>query len=159
MQCACRQPGRMRHIHIESRCFVTANPCPFPSTRSTLMNYLAVKHVHMTCVAESGMLFLLRGVWMMRESPMLQRRWVKIVPHVIDTLLLASAITFVVWCCLFLFVLVWLLAKELGLIVYILLGAIARKRGRTKRIRIVAFAAAVAVFLYIVRIAFTRQVF
>ena len=48
------------------------------------MSYLAVKHLHITCAALSGMLFLLRGIWMMRASALLQQRWVRIVPHVIE---------------------------------------------------------------------------
>ena len=56
------------------------------------MDYLSLKHVHMGCAAASGALFLLRGAWMLRASPALQQRWVKILPHLIDTALLASAI-------------------------------------------------------------------
>jgi len=124
-----------------------------------LMNsYLAVKQLHMTSVALSGMLFLLRGFWMMRDSPLLRRRWVKVAPHAIDTVLLGSAVTLAVWSSQYPFVQGWLTAKVLALAVYIVLGSIALKRGKTKRIRIAAFAAAAAVFLYIVRVALTRQI-
>lgn len=122
------------------------------------MSYLAVKHLHMSSVALSGMLFLLRGFWMMRDSPMLGRRWVKVVPHVVDTVLLASAVTLAVWSSQYPFAQDWLTAKVLALAVYIALGSVALKRGKTKRVRIAAFAAAAAVFLYIVRVALTRQI-
>jgi uncharacterized membrane protein SirB2 len=56
------------------------------------MDYDSLKITHVSCVAISYALFVVRGVWMMRESEFLQRRWVKIVPHLIDTVLLASAI-------------------------------------------------------------------
>ena len=44
----------------------------------------------------------------------------------------------------------WLTAKVIGLLVYIVLGTIALKRGPTRAIRIGAFFAALAVFAWIV---------
>lgn len=122
------------------------------------MSYLAVKHLHVTFAALSGMLFLLRGFWMLRESPQLQRRWARIAPHIIDTLLLASALVMVVWSGQYPFVQGWLTAKVVALIAYIVLGTIALKRGNTKPVRIGALIAAGLVFAYIVRVALTRQV-
>jgi uncharacterized membrane protein SirB2 len=122
------------------------------------MNYLALKHFHMTCAALSGTLFFVRGIWMLRASPMLQQRWVRIVPHVVDTLLLASALTLVVWSHQYPGAQNWLTAKLLALIVYIGLGTVALKRGRTKGVRTAAFVAALLVFGYIVKVALTRQV-
>ena len=54
--------------------------------------YLALKHLHITAVVLSFGLFALRGLWMLVDSPQRQRRWVRIVPHAIDTVLLASAL-------------------------------------------------------------------
>jgi len=95
------------------------------------MTYLAVKHLHMACAALTGALFLLRGSWMLADSPQLQRRWVRIVPHVIDTVLLASALVMVVWSHQYPFAQNWLTAKLFALIVYIGLGTVALKRGNT----------------------------
>ncbi|TCS38533.1 putative membrane protein SirB2 [Paucimonas lemoignei] len=121
------------------------------------MSYLAVKHLHVTCALLSGMLFLLRGIWMLQDSSLLQRKWVKIVPHVIDTALLGSALVMVFWSGQYPFVQNWLTAKVLVLIAYIVLGTIALKRGKTKQVRIAAFLAALAVFAYILKVALTRQ--
>lgn len=121
------------------------------------MNYLAVKHLHMTCAALSGAFFFVRGIWMLRESSLLQRRWVRIIPHVIDTVLLASAITLAVWSAQYPLAQSWLTAKVIGLILYIVLGTIALKRGKTKTVRATAFVAALAVFGYIVSVAITRH--
>lgn len=93
----------------------------------------------------------------MRGSPLLSARWVKIVPHVIDTLLLASAVTMAVMIRQYPFVAPWITAKVLVLIAYIVLGTIALKRGKTKRVRIAAWIAAQLVFLYIVAVALTRS--
>lgn len=121
------------------------------------MGYLAIKHLHMTCAALSGSLFLVRGIWMLRDSAMLKQRWVRIAPHLIDTILLVSALTMVVWSGQYPFVQNWLTAKVLALIAYILLGTVALKRGKTKGVRTTAFIAALLVFAYIVKVALTRQ--
>ncbi len=121
------------------------------------MNYFAIKHLHMTCVALSGTFFLLRGFWMLRDSPRLQQRWVKIIPHIIDTLLLGSAFVLVWMSGMYPFVQNWLTAKVLGLLLYIVLGTIALKRGKTKSIRVTTFVAALLVFIYIIGVAVTKQ--
>lgn len=121
------------------------------------MSYLALKHFHVTCAVLSGSLFLLRGFWMLLDSPTLQRRWVRTAPHVIDTLLLTSALIMVFWSGQYPFVQNWLTAKVIALLVYIGLGTIALKRGKTKAIRIAAFIGALLVFAYIVGVALTRQ--
>ncbi|WP_342807460.1 SirB2 family protein [Alteromonas sp. M12] len=54
---------------------------------------MMTKHLHLTAVALSIILFILRFVWLQRNSTLLHKKWVKIVPHVIDTLLLVTAIT------------------------------------------------------------------
>ncbi|MGZ3236697.1 MAG: SirB2 family protein [Burkholderiaceae bacterium] len=123
------------------------------------MDYLLLKYFHITCAALSGSFFLLRGIWMLQESAMLQQRWVKVVPHIVDSLLLSSALAMVFWSAQYPFVQNWLTAKIIGLIVYIVLGTIALKRGKTKSVRTGAFIAALAVFAYIVSVAVTKQAF
>jgi uncharacterized membrane protein SirB2 len=122
------------------------------------MDYLAIKHLHMGCAGLSIAMFLLRGTWMLQGSTMLQRRWVKIVPHLVDTVLLGSAVTLAVISQQYPFAQPWLGAKVVALVLYIILGTIALKRGRTLRIRAIAFGAAIATFAYIVMVAVTRQV-
>jgi uncharacterized membrane protein SirB2 len=122
------------------------------------MDYLAIKHLHMGCAGLSIVLFLLRGTWMLQGSSMLQRRWVKIAPHLVDTVLLGSAITLAVISHQYPFAQPWLGAKVVALVLSIILGTIALKRGRTLRTRAIAFAAAIGTFAYIVMVALTRQV-
>lgn len=116
-----------------------------------------LKFTHVAAVTASFSLFFLRGLWMMWAPRKLQLRWVRIVPHVIDTVLLASAIALAVLTAQYPFSQPWLTAKVSGLIFYILLGTIAIKRGRTRRQRIVAWIAALLVFGYIVAVAVTRD--
>jgi uncharacterized membrane protein SirB2 len=121
------------------------------------MSYLDLKTIHVTCVVVSYALFFIRGVWMMRDPALLAQRWVRIVPHVNDTVLLASAIAMLVTIRLNPFSTGWLTAKLLGLIAYIGLGMFALRRGRTKRTRVTAWLAAQAVFFYIVAVALTKS--
>jgi uncharacterized membrane protein SirB2 len=123
------------------------------------MDYLSLKHFHMTCAALSGSLFLLRGAWMLRGSSMLQAKWVRIAPHVVDTLLLASAIGLAAWSRQYPGQQPWLTAKVGALLGYIVLGSIALKRGRSKGQRLAAFAGALALFAYIVLVATTKRTF
>ena len=88
---------------------------------------------------------------------MLSRRWVRVAPHVVDTLLLGSAITMVVISSQFPFAKGWLTAKLIGLVVYILCGTMALKRGRTKVVRIAFFLAALLAYAYIISVALSRN--
>ncbi|QIT55789.1 SirB2 family protein [Aquisalimonas sp. 2447] len=120
--------------------------------------YTLIKHVHQGSAILSVALFILRGIWMMAGSGMLQRAWVRIVPHVIDTVLLVSALLLAWIIAQYPFVHGWVTAKVVGLVIYIALGMIALKRGRTMGIRVVAWVAALMVFAYIMLVAVTKQV-
>ncbi|WP_153131780.1 SirB2 family protein [Dechloromonas hortensis] len=119
--------------------------------------YLALKHLHVTCVVLSGLGFCLRGWWMLRDSPMLQQRLVRVLPHVVDTLLLGSALSMAFLSGQYPFVQGWLTAKLGGLLAYIVLGAMALKRGRTKAIRARYFVLALLAYGYIVSVALSRN--
>jgi uncharacterized membrane protein SirB2 len=122
-----------------------------------MMTYLALKHLHMTCVAMSGFGFLARGVLSLRNSPLLDRRELKIAPHLIDTVLLASAIGLAVLTSQYPIAQNWLTAKVVALIVYILCGMMALRRSLPIATRAFFFVAALAVFLYIVSVALTHH--
>lgn len=121
------------------------------------MSYLAVKYVHVATVIVSYCLFALRGAWMLADSPLLQRRWVRIVPHVNDTVLLGAGIWLATIIGQYPGTAGWLTAKLAALVAYILIGAVAIRRGRTKQVRATAWVAAQLVFLYIVAVALTRD--
>jgi len=101
--------------------------------------------------------FVVRGGMMLAESPVLNARFVRVAPHVVDTVLLASAL----WLAWMLdqvpFVSPWVTAKVIALAAYIALGMVALRRGRTKGLRIAAFAGALATAAYIVAVALTRD--
>ena len=112
--------------------------------------YLPLKLLHLTAVAVSVALFAWRGVLMLAGSARLNARVLRIAPHAVDTLLLASAALLCVAVREYPFVAAWLTAKLLGLIAYIVLGAIALRYGRTRGVRIAALLAALCVIAYII---------
>ncbi len=119
--------------------------------------YLAFKHGHMMFAVISGLFFLVRGCWMLMDSGMLQKKWVKILPHVNDTLLLIFAIVLCVMSQQYPLEQSWLTVKVVALIAYIGLGMVALKRGKTKSIRLVAFAAALLAFVFTFSVARTHD--
>jgi uncharacterized membrane protein SirB2 len=121
------------------------------------MNYFAIKYLHVTCAVLSGSFFMLRGIWMLRNSAMLQQRRVRIAPHIVDTLLLVSALTLAGLSGQYPFVQNWLTAKVIALVAYIFLGAVALKRGKTKQVRTGAFIGALLIFAYIVCVAISKR--
>lgn len=116
-----------------------------------------IKLLHMACALLSVSGFFVRGILMMRESVWLQARVVKIAPHIVDTVLLVSAIILASqwgWAAL---QMPWLLAKIVALLLYIALGTVALRAGRTKAVRVSAWFAALLAFAYIVAIAVTKS--
>jgi len=121
------------------------------------MDFAALKAIHIATAAISYALFFVRGIWILTGSPLLERRWVRVVPHVNDTVLLAAA----VWMTLILHEYpgthAWLSAKLAGLVAYIALGMVALRFGKTWRVRLSAWLAAQLVFAYIVAVALTHD--
>jgi uncharacterized membrane protein SirB2 len=117
------------------------------------MDYATLKSLHLTTIALSLALFVLRGLWMIAESPRLQARWARIVPHLNDTVLLVSGISLAYTLGLSPLEHGWLAAKIVALLAYIMLGTIALKRGKTRGQRIAAWIAALLVFGYMVAVA------
>ncbi|QNI02937.1 SirB2 family protein [Halomonas sp. SH5A2] len=121
-------------------------------------HYWILKHLHITAAYATLAFFILRAYWSVQERPVLQAPWVKVVPHMIDTALLALGVTLAVtlnfWP-----LPGWLSAKIAALVIYILLGTVAIKRGKTRRIRACAAVAAVIVFIYILAVATHRTPF
>ena len=118
--------------------------------------YLGVRDLHVTAVALSITLFVVRAAWRQRSPGRLQQRWVRIVPHVIDTVLLLSG-AWLAWQLGAEGVRGWLPAKLVGLVLYVVLGSIALKRGRTRGVRLAAAAAAIVTFAYMASVALTKS--
>jgi uncharacterized membrane protein SirB2 len=121
------------------------------------MSILLLKTIHICCAAASYLLFFLRGIWKLNGSAIMSRRWTRIVPHVVDTLLIVSAIALAVSIRQYPFVNAWLSAKVIALLLYIGLGFVALKYGRSKTVRLSAWISAQLVFAYIVLVAINHN--
>jgi uncharacterized membrane protein SirB2 len=123
------------------------------------LEHATLKLAHQVCALLSITGFTVRGGLMLAGSSLLRRPWMRTWPHLIDTLLLVSG----VWMAVNLHLgpgnSTWLIAKLLALVVYIALGFVALRLGKTRRIRALAFVAALACFAYIVLAALNRSVF
>jgi len=119
--------------------------------------YSVIKTIHITTAIFSLLGFALRGWWMSTENPLLQNKLVRIFPHINDTLLLSAAIYLSVMSGLYPFAEDWLGAKVILLICYITAGLFALKRGKTKKIRLIAFAIALLCISMIFLLALYRS--
>lgn len=115
--------------------------------------YLQILWTHIGCVIASGSLFFMRGCMMLAGLPAANHVALRRISVVIDSLLLAAAITLTTIIHQYPFVQAWLTVKVVLLVVYIVLGVFALRRGRTRAIRAGFFAAAMIVFLFIVSVA------
>jgi uncharacterized membrane protein SirB2 len=122
-----------------------------------MSSYLLIKHLHIGTAVISIGLFLLRAAWMLTESPRLKAPWVRVVPHLNDTLLLLFALVMVVRSGQYPFVDAWLTAKVLALLVYIVAGALALRYARGAARRRAWLVLALAAVAYIVAVALTRD--
>ncbi|MEM9100744.1 MAG: SirB2 family protein [Pseudomonadota bacterium] len=119
--------------------------------------YLAIKYLHIYSVFISGIFFVVRGYWMIRSPERLERKWVKVVPHIVDSVLLASAITLMILIQAYPLQSPWIMAKIVALILYIVTGTIALKRGKTLEQRKTFFFISIGLFIYILGVAKTHH--
>ena len=121
------------------------------------MSYLSIKSIHMLLALASICGFVIRWTWMKTASPLYEHRLTKILPHIIDTLLLTSAIWLAVSIQQYPFTQHWLTAKVIGLVAYIILGSLALKRARTDAGKNMAFFASLLIFVWIISVARTKS--
>lgn len=108
----------------------------------------------MTLALLSILGFILRFVWKQYRPQLLEKKLVRVLPHIIDTFLLVFAL----WLLTMVpFSHAWLGAKLIGLVVYIIFGMLALKRCTTKNCQYMSFVAAITVFAWIGSVAISRQ--
>lgn len=121
------------------------------------MDYFTVKTLHQTAVALSLAGFFARGLGGLAGAAWVRGRTAKSVPHVVDTVLLLSAVALAWMLRLNPLATPWLAAKIIALLVYIGLGMVALNPRRTLKLRAAAWVAALASFGYIVSVALTKS--
>jgi uncharacterized membrane protein SirB2 len=114
--------------------------------------YPQIKLTHILAVSASGGLFALRGIAMLCGARWYMAAPLRYLSYTIDTVLLTAALMLVTILHQYPFVQSWLTAKVLLLVVYVVLGSYALKRGSTRAVRAWAFVAAILVFAFIVSV-------
>ena len=124
---------------------------------SLAAHYLQIRDVHVAAVIASGLMFLGRGALALARWRHVMHPVLRYGSMAIDTVLLAAGITLMFVIRQYPFVNGWLTTKLVLLVVYIVLGTFALKRGRTPRVRAICYAAALFVFLNIIGIALAHH--
>lgn len=119
--------------------------------------YLALKNLHVLCAVISIIGFIVRGALRIANSSALQKKWLRIAPHIVDTLLLLSAFGLTLEIHQYPLTSSWLSAKLIGLFVYIGLGVVTLKLAKTQPVRIIAYLFAIATFAYIAMVAVAKS--
>ncbi len=120
--------------------------------------YTGIKHLHMLLAIISIVGFTIRGGMKLAGSRWLEQRWLRIAPHVVDTLLLAAGIWLAVASQQYPLAQGWLTAKVVGLVLYIALGLHVMRFATTQRARAISYALALLCFAWIMAVAFSRTV-
>ena len=115
--------------------------------------YPQIKFVHVLCVILSGSLFAARGLLMLVRSRHTNHLSLRVLSWTIDTTLLTTALMLSTVLHQYPFVHGWLTVKVCLLVVYIVLGVFALKRGRTRAAQVTCFVGALAVYLFIISVA------
>jgi len=123
------------------------------------MDYLTVKLIHQSAVTLSLTGFFVRGAAGLAGARWVQGRAAKTLPHIVDSVLLLSALTLAWTLRATPGNAPWLTAKVIGLVVYVALGVIALRTGRPRSIRAAAWVAALLTALWIVSVAVTKSPF
>ncbi|MEW9798254.1 SirB2 family protein [Alteromonas sp. CYL-A6] len=120
--------------------------------------YMLAKHLHVTAVALSIVLFMLRFLWSRANPAALEKKWLKILPHIVNTVLLLSAIWVITTFEVFPLSHAWLAVKLLGLVGYVVLGLAAFKWAKTGAGQWAAFIGALAVLGFTASVAYSKVV-
>ena len=126
-------------------------------TRPMIEFYPQIKFVHILCVILSGSLFTLRGLLMLMRSRYTNHVALRMLSYAIDTTLLTAALMLVTVLHQYPFVQAWLTVKVLLLVLYIVLGVLALRRGRTRRAQVTSFVAALLVYAFIISVAMAHN--
>jgi len=115
--------------------------------------YELFKHIHLAAVGLSGLFFALRGLWMIYDSSLLQTKLVRVLPHIIDTVLLLSAAVLIVKLG---GIPLWVQVKVLALFVYVAFGVAAFKGGNMG-VRLTAFFLGLFTYSFIISVAVSKS--
>lgn len=121
----------------------------------TLFEWLRLIHLSCALLSISG--FALRGYWVLSAHPFSQKKLTRTVPHIVDTLLLGSAVAMLVQWGVSPFAFPWLTAKLVALLVYIGLGIVFMRFAKSRATQWASYLMALLTAAYIVSVAISKS--
>ncbi|OAN18702.1 invasion protein [Photobacterium jeanii] len=123
--------------------------------------YFQLKHIHFLFIALSVLLFTVRYCLMMANSALLEKKFLKVAPHAVDTFMLLSgvALIFVTGFMPFTEAGSWLTQKLSCVLAYYALAFFTLKYGRNKVFKSFAFFGALGWIVAAANIAVTKTSF
>ena len=119
--------------------------------------YLIFKHSHLSLMLISVSLLIIRTIAVTVDAQWLQKKWAKILPHAIDTLLILSAIGLMLLIGQYPITDHWLSAKIIGLFGYIMFGTLAIKGQKSAASRIGMLLIALCFIGYMASVAISKN--
>lgn len=116
-----------------------------------------MKHLHMMIALISVVLFTLRFYWTLAGSAQLEKKWVKITPHIIDTLLLGLGVGLMMKLALNPFDQLWLGEKLIAVVAYIFTGYYTLKLARNRTMQVIGYLGAMGWILLVARLAMSKE--
>jgi uncharacterized membrane protein SirB2 len=120
-----------------------------------MFEWLKLTHVSCALISIGG--FAMRGYWRLSGNPLREHRLARVLPHLVDTLLLGSAVAMLMVWNLSPLQLPWVMAKIVALLLYIGLGMVVMRFATTVRGQVLAYALALSTAGYIVSVAYTKS--
>ncbi len=117
-----------------------------------------IKSIHVLCALLSISGFIYRGILKLTRPEKLTQKWLKITPHIIDTVLLASAIYLVLASHYYPTLFNWVTVKIIALVLYIILGLFTLRFCKSQAGVLISFILALTTFSYIVFVARTKLI-
>jgi uncharacterized membrane protein SirB2 len=121
------------------------------------MENTVLKHLHMTVAVISILLFTFRFALTLVNSEKLTLKWLKIAPHIIDTLLLGLGIALAAKLAINPAEQLWLAEKLFAVVAYIFTGYYTLKLARNRAMQVIGFLGAMGWVMLIVRIAMSKE--
>ncbi|ELR63426.1 Protein sirB2 [Photobacterium marinum] len=123
--------------------------------------YAAFKHLHMTAIALSVLLFVARYLMVMANSSLIEKKFLKVTPHVVDTLVLLTGIVLIFMTGFMPFTESgsWLTQKLSCVLAYIALGYFTLHHGKNKVFKTFAFLGSLGWVMAAAKIAVTKTSF
>ena len=119
-------------------------------------HFLAIRQIHIGCVALSGTLFCVRGGLRIANIAAANHRLLRLASYLIDTTLLAAAVLLTISLQQYPLRDAWLTTKALLLVVYIVLGSLALRGAPRRADAVLAFGAALLTYAWIIGVAVTH---